>query len=110
MYVLGYLHDTRFVSEGVPTMQVAARSFISTTLTTGAPRISVLEPCASNICVFLIYAELDVRDPLSESNACKNSRDTSANDDYSQWTSFINRPILHNPLWDLTTRLLSLLG
>lgn len=60
-------------------------------LTARATRVSVLKPCSSNIWVLVVDAQVEVGDSLNKSNASKDARNSSTNDDDPQWPCLIDR-------------------
>jgi hypothetical protein len=69
-----------------------------TSLTTCTTGISVLEPCAPDIFILLIHAEIHVGDPLSEANGGNDSRNAGSNDNDPQRTGFVDGTLFYDPL------------
>jgi hypothetical protein len=59
--------------------------------TASTSRVSILEPCSSYIRILIIYLQIQVLNPLSQSNRGGDSRYARAHHDDSQWTTFVDR-------------------
>jgi hypothetical protein len=59
--------------------------------TTRATRISIFKPSPSDIIIFLVHAQVQVVDTLSEPNGCDDARYPTADNDHSHWAGLIDR-------------------
>lgn len=70
------------------------RGVLHTTCTSGVP---ILKPSTANVCILLINTEVYIGNSLSEPDGGYDPRNTRANYDNSERTSFVNRAFFDDP-------------
>lgn len=93
------LSRKRLISPLCPPNARSANFWINESHTASTTWISVFKPSPSYVSILVVYADLNIWYSLPKSDTTEYSRDSSADDNHSQGSAFINRPSFYDFLW-----------